>query len=81
MTRIRTIAPAEATGLLAEVYNASCQVQGRVFNIEQAASLKPEVLQTWNAFKRSLIFSASSLGRRREELIAMVISAINRCKH
>lgn len=81
MTRIKTIKPEAATGKLAEVYARSTEIQGRVYNIERACSLKPEVLGNWNTFKRSLIFGASSLGRKREEMIAAMVSAINGCKH
>ena len=39
----------------------------------------PKALRTVRAMNGAVTFGGSSLGRRREELVATTVSAINRC--
>jgi hypothetical protein len=81
MSFIDTVAADEATGLLKQVYDYWRSRAGHVPNTIKAVSLRPETLRVSDAFRRSVIFGASHLGRRREELIAVLISDLLQCHY
>ncbi|HZS01107.1 MAG TPA: peroxidase [Chloroflexota bacterium] len=81
MTWIRTISEEEATGPLKELYDRLAARMGRVGNIVKACSLRPQVLIDQQAFTRGVTFGGSPLGRRKEELIATMISGLLKCRY
>ncbi|MBI4494457.1 MAG: carboxymuconolactone decarboxylase family protein [Chloroflexi bacterium] len=81
MAWIRTIGEAEATGQLKEIYEDVKRRRGLVSAAVAAMALRPEALAKLEAFRSSIIFGASSLGRRREDMIALVVSGINGCRY
>ncbi len=81
MTWIRTISEEEATGPLKELYERLAGRMGRVGNIVKACSLRPEVLIAQQEFTRGVTFGGSPLGRRKEELIATMISGLLKCRY
>jgi uncharacterized peroxidase-related enzyme len=52
-----------------------------VGNIVKACSLRPDVLVKQQAFTHSVTFGGSPLGRRKEELIATMISGLLKCRY
>jgi uncharacterized peroxidase-related enzyme len=76
---LRLIDEAEATGLLAEEYDAAVARAGKVFNIVKAMSLRPPVLRSSMGLYREIMFGESSLSRRERELLATVVSHANEC--
>lgn len=81
MSWIRTISEADATGLVKEVYEAKIRQKGSVGPIRKVLSLKPELLAAWDQLANLVTFGGSRLGRRREELIAVVCSAKMECSY
>ncbi len=81
MTWIRTISEDEATGPLKELYDRVAGRLGRVGNIVKACSLRPDVLVKQQDFTHSVTFGGSPLGRRKEELIATMISGLLKCRY
>lgn len=81
MTWIRTIAEPEATGELAEAYAHIEQLNGSVSNITRAASVKPRVMQALADLLRALRGPDCTLGKRRQEMIAVLTSALHRCAY
>jgi hypothetical protein len=81
MTWIRTISEEEATGPLKELYDQLASRMGRVGNIVKSCSIRPDVLIKQQAFTRSVTFGGSPLGRRKEELIATMISGLLKCRY
>jgi alkylhydroperoxidase family enzyme len=81
MTFIRTVAPGEATGHLKQVYDFWQEKLGQVPNVIKAVSLRPESLRVSDDFRNNVTFGASQLGRRREELIATLISDLVQCHY
>lgn len=81
MTWIRTVPEGEATGILKEVYDAWTKLLGFVPNIVRSTSLRPEFTQKFEALRLAITFGGSRLGRRKEELIALVVSVLNRCHY
>ena len=81
MTWIQTIPESQATGVLKEVYDAWAKLMGSVPEIVKSTSLRPEFTQKFEALRLAITFGGSRLGRRKEELIALVVSVINKCRY
>ena len=81
MTWIRTVPEEEATGPLKELYKRNIARLGRVGNIVKAGSIRPDVLVKQQAFTHAVTFGGSGLGRRKEELIATMISGLLKCRY
>ncbi len=79
MAHIRLIDPEDASGLLAEEYDAAVQRAGKVYNIVKSMSLRPDVLQRSMQLYRAIMFGPSALTRQERELLATVVSATNEC--
>lgn len=79
MSWIRTIALADATGKLRELYDAAVKRAGRVFGILRVQSLAPETLDASTAMYRTIMFGPSPLSRRQREMLAVVTSRANDC--
>lgn len=81
MAWIKTIAPEQAEGRVAEVYASFRSRFGVPPNIMQAFSLKPELLAAVSRLFLVATFGGSKLSRVQEEMIATVVSATNRCHY
>jgi alkylhydroperoxidase family enzyme len=81
MAWIRTIPPSEATGALASTYAAAVARAGRVYQILQAMSLAPAVLEASIGFYLRVMHGPPGLERRQRELLAVVVSRSNRCHY
>jgi alkylhydroperoxidase family enzyme len=84
MAWIRTISPEAATGRLGELYAdflRNPHFMGRVPNVVQAFSQRPELLEPIARVATTATFGGSRLSRVQEEMIATVVSAINRCHY
>ena len=84
MPYIKTIAPAEATGKLKEIYLSGAgpsAAKGKVSIIRQVQSLNPEVLAAWRAIDVGIMQGESRITRRQREMIATVVSATNHCSY
>ena len=79
MPHVRLIDEAEATGLLAEEYDAAVARAGKVFNIVKAMSLRPPVLRRSMQLYREIMFAPCGLSRQERELLATVVSRANDC--
>ena len=65
MTFIETVPPDEATGLVAEQYEADRATRGHVPNFTQAFSLRPEVYAAWRQLNEAI---KADMDLRRYEL-------------
>ncbi|HLE96067.1 MAG TPA: peroxidase-related enzyme [Candidatus Thermoplasmatota archaeon] len=81
MTYIRVVDEAEATGRLREVYEAVRAARGSVGNIMKAESLQPEALQKHLDLYAELLYGKGGLSRREREMVAVVVSAANKCAY
>ncbi len=81
MPFLRLIDVDEATGLLAEEYEAAIGRAGKVFNVVKAMSLRPSVLRESMRLYRAIMFGESGLSRQERELIAVVVSRENDCHY
>jgi uncharacterized peroxidase-related enzyme len=71
----------DATGLLAEEYEAARARAGKVFNIVKAMSLAPGTLRASMALYREIMFGRSELSRAERELLATLVSTVNGCHY
>jgi alkylhydroperoxidase family enzyme len=81
MTWIKTISETEANGDLADAYAHIQQQNGSVSNITRAASINPRVMRALADLLYALRGPHSALGERRQEMIAVLSSALHRCAY
>jgi uncharacterized peroxidase-related enzyme len=79
MSWIKTIEPAEATGVLKLEYAKATKRAGKVFNILKVQSLNPAALHASMEMYRVTMFGPSGLSRAEREMLATVVSWANRC--
>lgn len=82
MSYIRQIEASEATGELKEIYDQMMAAPGgRIAPVMQIFSLNPPLLGKVREMNSIITFGGSSLGRRREEMIATLVSTLNGCHY
>ncbi len=69
----------EAEGELAQLYQQNREPWGGVDNILKIHSVAPESLPAHLMFYKSALHSRGELTRTQREMIAVVVSALNRC--
>ncbi|MBI4464444.1 MAG: hypothetical protein HY647_07045 [Acidobacteria bacterium] len=83
MAWVRMVHEDEATGVVKQVYQRHMTQFRRgeaVGEIVKVFSLRPDLLEARVALGNTMTFGGSGLGRYREELIAVSISALLSCK-
>ncbi len=79
MAWIQIIEPEEATGELKTEYEQAVRRAGKVFNILKVQSLNAPVLRASMGLYLATMYGRSGLSRGERELLATVVSQINRC--
>lgn len=80
MAYVRKVPVADATGRLAEIYQAALQRTGKVFQILQVQSLNAESLQAcMQAYMATTTSAKNTLPRWVREALAVVVSTQNHC--
>lgn len=81
MAWIKTISNDEADGLLKQIYDTAIKRAGQVFNILRIQSLNPPVLQASMDLYTNAMHKPSPLSRAQRELLATVVSVVNKCHY
>ena len=81
MAWIRVIPPAEADGELAQQYERMREADGTVDNILTIHGLNPPSLRAHFDLYKVCMYGRSELSRAQREMIAVVVSAVNRCHY
>jgi alkylhydroperoxidase family enzyme len=81
MAWIKVIHEQEADGELRARYSELTEPRGGVDNIMKIHSLNPPSLSGHFGFYRTLMRGRSDLTRVQREMIAVVVSALNRCRY
>ena len=81
MAWIKVIAENEAQGRLKQLYNRLLTRWGIVDNILKIHSLNPPSLSGHYEFYKTLMRGYSGLSRIQREMIAVVVSAANKCHY
>lgn len=78
---IESIAPADATGELKDLYDRIGGARGGVAHIHQAQSLNPKALATHFELYKAIMFQPSALSRADREALAVTVSRANSCDY
>jgi alkylhydroperoxidase family enzyme len=81
MAWIRTFDKTQATGKLDEIYRRIVPGDQVLDNILGIHSLHPRSLEDHLAMYRTLMHGPGPLSRRERELVAVAVSAANRCHY
>lgn len=81
MAWIEVIDEEEADGQLREMYERMRDPRGPVDNILKIHSLDPPTLRAHFDLYKTVMHSHSALSRREREMVAVVVSAANRCHY
>jgi uncharacterized peroxidase-related enzyme len=81
MPWIKVVDEAEATGELKEVYQAQGKKAGALANILKIHSLAPHTLSAHMLFYETVMHTPGDLPRIQREMIAVVVSSLNRCHY
>lgn len=81
MAWITTTSEQDASGKLKEIYQSFRPNFPIVPNIMKSFSLKPDLLAAVARTFTTATFGASNLSRVQEEMIATVVSSLNRCHY
>ena len=81
MAWIATIPEGEAHGDLQHSYDAAEERAGKVWNIIKVMSLSPPTLRASMGLYLSSVHGASPLTRAQREMLAVVVSNVNKCHY
>lgn len=81
MAWIRTIDESDAEGPLAGIYRRLERPDGGVDHILKIHGLNPDSLTGHYEYYRTIMRGPSPLSRAQREMIAVVVSAANRCHY
>ncbi len=79
MAWVKMVEPEEATGELKAEYDKASRRAGKVFNILKVQSLNPATLRASMGLYWATMHGASGLSRMEREMLATVVSRLNRC--
>lgn len=79
MPWIEVIPLEKAGAALKREYEAALKRAGRIWNIVSIMSQNPRAMKTSMDFYCALMFGRSPLSRSQREMLAVVVSATNRC--
>ncbi len=81
MAWIRVVDEDEADGKLKKIYERIKRERGKLSNIMKVHSLHPSAMKTHMNLYLAIMFSHFGLKREEKELIAVVVSAANKCEY
>ena len=81
MPHIKVIQPEEATGDLKSIYDQLQKQRGQIAEVHKIQSLRPESITKHMDLYMEIMFSKSQLSRAQREMMAVVVSKINRCPY
>lgn len=80
MSRIKIIEPEDATGELKEIYNGLKKSRGKIAEVHKMQSLNPRSIADHMNLYMTAMFAKSPLKCYQREMIAVVVSAANKCQ-
>ncbi len=81
MPFVKTVSYNEADGETKAAYDWILQTRGAISNATAVSSLRPGIMQTLAAHSVSVLQSESGLTPAERQMIATVVSAINKCQY
>ncbi len=81
MPYVRTVPYHEANAELKETYDQMLEARSFVANVQAVSSIRPHIVKTLAAHIGSVMRSESGLTVAEKEMIATVVSAVNKCQY
>ena len=81
MAYIRLVGDEEATGRLAEAFEAARRRAGKVFHVVRLMSPSPAALEASMGLYLAVMHGPSPLPRIDRELLATLVSVLNKCHY
>ena len=81
MPYVKTIPYEEATGELKAAYDQMLDARGFIPNVQAVSGIRPQIVKTLGAHVGSVMRSESGLTPAEREMIATVVSAVNKCQY
>lgn len=81
MARIKVIQEDEADGMLYEVYQNLIKSRGKLAEVHKIQSLNPKTILSHMELYMDIMYGQSPLKRWQREMMAVVVSVINRCEY
>ena len=81
MPWIKVISRDQAQGFLKKLYDDALKRAGRIWNIVSIMSQNPKAIKGSMDFYGILMHGPSPLTRGQREMLALVVSTINRCTY
>ncbi len=82
MPYVKTVPFEEASGALREAYDLLVAERGRIGNVHAVSSLRPETMISLNNHHKPVMQSPSSgLTEAEKQMIATLVSALNKCRY
>lgn len=81
MAYVRTVVHADAGTDLKEAYDRATDIWGDVANVWAVSSLRPRTLATLIAHNHQVMGGDSGLTGAEKQMIATLVSAVNRCQY
>jgi uncharacterized peroxidase-related enzyme len=81
MARIKVIAHVEAEGRLKAIYDEIIVKRKKLAEVHKIQSLRPESIVKHMDLYMEIMFSKSTLSRTEREMMAVVVSAANKCTY
>ena len=81
MPYVRTVPYHEATGDLKAMYDEALQARGQTSNVMSVNSIRPSIMRTLQVHNMNVMGSESGLTAAEKQMIATVVSALNKCQY
>ena len=82
MAWIHTVDESDASGIVKEEYIAAKERAGELFNIVQLFSIRPNSMRAFVELYKVVMHDPNSpLSRAQREMIATVVSKVNKCHY
>jgi uncharacterized peroxidase-related enzyme len=78
---IKVVEEPQADGELKEIYHAQGKKAGALANILKIHSLSPRTLSAHMELYEAVMHAPGDLSRAQREMIAVVVSSLNRCHY
>ena len=79
MAYVRTVAYEKAEGDIKDAYDGILESRGYIPNLHAVSALRPHIMKSLDAHSKAVMQGDSGLSLAEREMIATVVSAVNRC--
>ena len=81
MAYVKTVPYTEASGQTKAAYDELIRIRGSVGNVFAVNAIRPHIMKSLEAHARTVMRSDSGVSPAERQMIATVVSAVNRCQY